>query len=918
MHDHWHTDCRTLLEAARAAVAWVNDPGNEKTVGAERRAVDKSLRRLVTEAGKLDRSIDKPMCVGIFGPSQAGKSYLVSVLASGTGKSLKARFSGLPEPLDFLTEINPGGERESTGIVTRFSRHEKPAPAGFPVCLRLLSETDIVKILGNSFFLDGDQKKLAPPDTEAVRAALSAARERVKAGKPADNILTVEDIWDLQEYFERTFEGSRGLEVLKGVWDEASEIVPHLALRDRAELLSLLWGRLPRFTAVYEELVAALARIGFAQDAFCPIEALVPRSESIIDVQTLTGLGKAGQPELLIRAQSGAPVSLPRPVVTALTAELHIAMTAQPWPFLAHTDLLDFPGARGRQPLDLKDFLEDEARNPLKETVLRGKVAYLFERYVAEQELTCMLLCIKPSTQEVTDLPEMINRWIAITHGATPDKRVGKAVALYLVLTWFDTHFVEKAGEEKADPGDRFKGRLSASIESFFAKAHEWPNQWTPGRPFENVYWFRNPSYPAESIITYDDDRQELDYRADRTDYIARLRQGYLEVDSVRRYFKDPGRAFDEGLRLNDGGVTYLADNLAPICRPEVKVAQIAAMLAALKEQLQSHVGRFHVSSDVETRLAERRAVSHAILHHVQRLYVEGRFADLLSALQISQHTYSEILYNFYTRRSRDRETPRADGRYVAPPAAARPASPMPAPPLLPGLPPTPGLPPLPGLVPVPGMPPLPGAPRQSGSSNGGAMHPGTSLSQALARAAVEHWMDTLRAAGETEALSAFFLGDGRIATELVNEMCAGARRTALEGGVFRAMERLSGNISEEINTTLEKAAFASSAVINRFVTRFNFEAVDPADRPLAPTLAGGEVPVFSRPVPANAAGQIDLAPSTHRYDALSHWTYAFHRLVEDNATSVDGIGVDVERNAALGAILARLVAIAAARPGGA
>lgn len=145
-----HRDaCQSVLDAARNSVRWINDPANHDTVGLERKSVDKRLRRLVTETVKLHASVDKPMCVGVYGPSQAGKSYLVSVLAREAQKPLMARFAGIASPIDFIKDINPGGERESTGVVTRFSIHQRPSPDGFPVCLRLLTETDIVKIIGN-------------------------------------------------------------------------------------------------------------------------------------------------------------------------------------------------------------------------------------------------------------------------------------------------------------------------------------------------------------------------------------------------------------------------------------------------------------------------------------------------------------------------------------------------------------------------------------------------------------------------------------------------------------------------------------------------------------------------------------------------------------------------------------------------
>ena len=77
-------------------------------------------RRTESLARKLARSAGRRMCVGVYGASQQGKSYLVSVLARPPGKSeLRTRFG--EETRDFVREINPQGGKESTGLVTRFS-----------------------------------------------------------------------------------------------------------------------------------------------------------------------------------------------------------------------------------------------------------------------------------------------------------------------------------------------------------------------------------------------------------------------------------------------------------------------------------------------------------------------------------------------------------------------------------------------------------------------------------------------------------------------------------------------------------------------------------------------------------------------------------------------------------------------------
>ncbi len=80
--------------------------------------------------------------------------------------------------------------------------------------------------------------------------------------------------------------------------------------------------------------------------------------------------------------------------------------------------------ARGSSSRNLEDVGKvkgvAEGANPLRELLLRGKVAYLFQRYSAERELSAMLLCIPDGNQEVRDLSDMMTAWIDQTIGATP------------------------------------------------------------------------------------------------------------------------------------------------------------------------------------------------------------------------------------------------------------------------------------------------------------------------------------------------------------------------------------------------------------------------------------------------------------------------------------------------------------------
>src|SRR5262249_45263076 len=156
-------------------------------------------------ARRLLAAVERPMCVGVFGPSQSGKSYLISALARKGTSPLIADFDGCPSGIDFVSQINPEGGKESTGLVTRFSIRHQPTPAGYPVALRLLSQTDIVKILGNAYLSDCDQSEEEAPDAAKVAEALKAAHG-VAAERAVDS-LTEDDVYDLQDYFERNFKG---------------------------------------------------------------------------------------------------------------------------------------------------------------------------------------------------------------------------------------------------------------------------------------------------------------------------------------------------------------------------------------------------------------------------------------------------------------------------------------------------------------------------------------------------------------------------------------------------------------------------------------------------------------------------------------------------------------------------------------
>ena len=337
--------CEQTRKLARDALAWVENPKNDVRVGQERRVLERTLRNHAYQARRLASSASRPMCVGVFGPSQAGKSYLVSVLAR-KGETLTVLFEDAARPeVDFIAEINPYGDKEATGLVTRFTVKKPKTPSGFPVFLRLLTQTDLIKILANSYFSDADQQEEKQVSLEDIEAHISSLE--LKKSADYTDVLREEDVWDLEDYFQRNLRRTE-TKIFLPFWDRLARTAPYLSLSGRAQLFSILWGRHQQFTDLFLALSESLGKLGFAEEAYCGLDALLPAATGILNVETLSGLGSADQPLIRVAAPSGQAVDLPRPVVTALAAELCITMKETPWPFFAETDLLDFPGYRGR------------------------------------------------------------------------------------------------------------------------------------------------------------------------------------------------------------------------------------------------------------------------------------------------------------------------------------------------------------------------------------------------------------------------------------------------------------------------------------------------------------------------------------------------------------------------------------------
>ena len=853
-----------LAEIARGGAAWLE--ANRARLKEDPSALAQDFRRFGRRASRLRAAAERPMCVAVFGASQAGKSYLVSSLATRPGDALMAVYGG--QKLNFLSDLNPQGGKESTGLVSRFTAGAVTAPAAAPVPLRLMSQTDVVKILANAFLEDFKIRDLAPPGDDAIRLLFD--RLAGLAGSAPTGGMTVDDVEELREYCDRELGQHALLKSLgPAYWSRAADVIPRLPASLRHEAYAPLWNGIDAFTQVAQRLTAALDSLGFPDVAFCGLDALQPRETSVLDADMVFGLGETPRHGAIrLVSGTGLSASVDRATAAALIAEITVPLEGAPWPFLQHTDLLDFPGARTREEItDPAAFLAQPGR--LGRVFLRGKVAYLFQRYNAEQEISAMLLCVGPSNQDVQTLPNMIDEWIGQTIGATPEARAKQRNSLFFVLTKFDGEFETSAGE-KPDSEQRWTTRLQASLLNFFGKAHDWPTQWTPGRAFDNIFWLRSTAIGFSAVMDYDGAR-ERGVSPKAAAVVEVRRQAFLGNALVRRHFADPARAWAAGLAPNDGGIVDLAEKLALVCDPQTKADQVAGRIDELAVAMSQRLRPYHRTDDKAAELARARKEAGGVARSLLACAEAQMFGPMLRQMQVTDDLIGSVYWDLQSKPD---------------------ATPVPI-----------------GTV---------GSGRDYRKALGALFGdddddeaPATAVPEVrdrfdrFADQSLTEWNRQLLAMAEDPATATVFHLPRARAAMLVNEIMTAARRLELRDRIAQDL-RTRASFQHRSPAAAQKPIMLVEAGINGFVHMLGFDQM-PLDR--RPRPSGSERAVFT-PRPS-LSGPPVLAETATAYDYEFHidWIVAAARLFEDNVQDPAASGLDIPANEALGAMLKRLEA---------
>lgn len=666
--------CTKVKQVIEDSMKWVS-----ANVEKDKRAVTLyNLKKLRREAKRYENSLPRRPSVAIFGQSQVGKSYLVSNLAkTPEATSLFVKVPDTGEDVDFIASINPpGGGKEATGLVSRFTTVSDWQPGQKPYLLRLFSQADLVKIIANGYLSDITQYTYAVNRDEIQKTIQGLAAVKQNSLCPG---FSEDDVYDVKDYCNNNFRDSFIIKDLNNInfWDDIAGIVPYIDALDRFKVFEVLWGKQPFFTELFKQLSGGLKQLNFLPEVRTELSALTPQQDTILDVERLRELYKdVKKPPVNCYDGGTLLASLDRSVLSALTAEVVLPLsdsTAQhpKREFLKDADVLDFPGARSRQQIPEITF-ESKDDNDKLLVFLRGKIAFLFNRYNFNYEISTLLFCMDDKQPEVTDLGKFLYEWIRNTHGGSPEKRaererqlallvgqnkIEKLIPLLVVFTKFN---IELAGNPATDiPGKlethnaKWTARIGANFrdQMGFSVGDTWIQNWDNNGPFKNLFPLRDPKWSKSFFEGMDTDGKETQLRPEYIQKFEDMKNSWVNHPDVVSHVHNPLECWTEFTSPNKSGIDYIIKYMSPTCNPEIKLQQIKSGIENLKSQLYDTLSAFYQGGNIDDKIKKAKVSAAQVFMSLMKMQKEkntfGNFVDKLTITDdLSWKIYFDLMMN--------------------------------------------------------------------------------------------------------------------------------------------------------------------------------------------------------------------------------------------------------------------------------
>lgn len=636
----------------------------------------KNIRRsLIT----ISNSVNKRPSIAIFGQSQVGKSYLIQNLTKyESSKFLKIKVAKGLEELNFLTDINPDGGRESTGLVTRFTTKELNSDSSYPFKLDLFSQLDIASILVNSFWND-----LKDFDEGDFNLDVDEIKNKFAELTKVENInsgISEDDSYFFCRYIEENFKDVFLIRELKKI-GFFSELIIKLHKIDSSkswEVLNVLWGRNKFITEIYKLLTNEIIRLKFSKVVEVEIDALTPNSKTILDVERVRELFEddAANDSISVRISDGSVLKCQRSIISVLTKEVQLQIAysfdqSSLKTFLNSADILDFPGSKSREKIPLSVFNTNTTAQKLQ-LLIRGKVSFLFDTYTQNLGVSTLVYCMDDNPPEEKEAPSRLYKWVKKYVGESIEDRtiklqktkeileknnvtVESVSPLLIVLTKFNQEInkVIPGKETSIETHDsKWYARIEENFVNFMLRPVEdkWINSWTEhNKNFNFIFPVRDPMYSQATFDGYETHQVETKIRPEREEAMKSMKISFQGSDLVNKHISNPKELWSEISSPNGTGINYLSKHLINSSHQIVTQTRLLLDLEKLKKDLLAIISNYRISGNVSEDLKKARFQA---LKSITTLATianrnDNALSKLLTNLVISDTEIWNILYDF-------------------------------------------------------------------------------------------------------------------------------------------------------------------------------------------------------------------------------------------------------------------------------
>ncbi len=583
-------EAEAAVGLARALADWttVFNPDRRRTnVSPLAEEEEFELLELRRRAEHLLSSACVPAAAAVFGPSQSGKSLFIGQVLrpKEPNYSPLGRDEALGEPgyfsgLSFSDDLNPRcGTNEATSLVTRFTTKDRlpgDVPLQAPVMVLTLSRSDWLRVLARGFQAECRWDPANRWSADAIELLLrSLAKGSGMSGTAVDRNWRL----DLTDAFDAMRQQDEQRFVARGA--ELGGLLARYPLSDEGYVTlasQLFWEGWPGLTALFREVSAFIARLApesigpdgtassgrpailahwagvrFILDSQRTPEHVNPRSfHELFRHLNWSDFRLVRESRWVILDHRPGPVGDPVNIDVLQAALLEMIIPVLPerihddWrKVLESIDLLDIPGMRAvREGAAQGRRTSADDRREQLEIVKRGKVLYLFDRYVNELQAQTMLLLVRGGNIEVRgQMSAAVDRWGRARYGKGWGRVRDAHPALLVGATGIDEEF----GGQSHPVSALYDRRLEQLCDTFGSFMRNFDGA---GKPFDNVFPVRYPgSWDTDATRRQAEDPAKWE----------QARRAFLSSQQIRRHVREAERRWDASMEDADGGLSLIA-----------------------------------------------------------------------------------------------------------------------------------------------------------------------------------------------------------------------------------------------------------------------------------------------------------------------------------------------------------------------